>query len=114
MLLIVIAALCTALIVQQRRAARREIGLEAELAQLRLVLARSDLRVKAVDDERARLLKIVQEITRKLVDLEVAANRSEANSRSEVSGEDAASRPLKRDESENELRINASQHPRRV
>jgi hypothetical protein len=99
MLLIVIAALCTALIVQQRRAARREIGLEFERAQLQARLAESFLRVKALDDERARMLKIVQEITKKMIDLEVAAKCSEANSRSEVKGEGAARRASKRGES---------------
>ena len=99
MLLIVIAALCTAQIVQQRRAARRETGLEVEQAQLRVRLAESSLRVKALNDELARMLKVVQELARKLIDLEVAAKRPGEEAQSQAKGAEAASRALKREES---------------
>jgi len=72
MLLIVIAALCIALVVQQRRASRRQVGLESELTQLRAQLAKSSLNVKAQDEERARMLRILQDMQEQL------AKRTEA------------------------------------
>jgi hypothetical protein len=60
MLLIVIAALGIALVVQQRWAALREAELQIELAQLQARLAQSSSQVKVQDKERAMMLRIVQ------------------------------------------------------